>query len=219
MKPTPLFPPMAGSTFSKRDSPKATRSYYNYPVETIEESGNPPLGRRLGDVVHVSPLLRNICLTSGCPEGRVGEWLLKCAVARGASHYDRDFLEGLPPDRSDLSDEELGVALCLGQFPYNSAFIRAAAQLLSSRRTNARRLVRLAVMERVEPVLLHIAAIAARFAPGSQPWGYLLQHLPRRVAPPPDALPHWSRFVSQTGVTSFSGGPDIKWLPRREPAE
>jgi len=183
----------------------------------IEHLSSPPLARRLGDAVHVSPLLRRICQISGCSEDRVGEWLLKCAVRRGASHYERGFSEDLPPDDPDLSDEELAVALCLGQHPYTPAYIRAAAQLLSSPRTDAPRLARLAVMERVEPVLLHIATIAASFAPEEQPWLYLLRHLPRRLACPPDVLPHWSRFVSQTGVTSFTGGPDIKWLRRREP--
>jgi hypothetical protein len=188
-------------------------------VETIEQLSSPPLARRLGDVVHVSPLLRKICQMSGCPEDRIGEWLLKCAVRRGASHYERDFPVDLPSDHPELSDEELAVALCLGQHPYNSAFIRAAAQLLSSPRTDAPKLARLAAMERVEPVLLHIATIAARFAPEVHPWSYLLRHLPQRLVCPPDALPHWSRFVSQTGVTAFAGGPDIKWLRRREPAE
>jgi hypothetical protein len=73
-------------------------------------------------------------------------------------------------------------------------------------------------MERVEPVLLHIAAIAARFAPEAQPWSYLREQLPRRLSYSPDALPHWSRFVSQTGVTPFGRGSNIKWLSRREPA-
>jgi hypothetical protein len=187
-------------------------------VETTERLSSPPLARRLGDAVHVSPLLRKICQLSGCSEDRVGEWLLKCAVRRGAAHYERDFPSDLPPDHAGLSNEELAVALCLGQHPYNSTFIRAAAQLLSSPRTDAPRLARLAVMERVEPVLLYIATVAARFAPQAQPWSYLLRRLPRRLSCPPDALPHWSRFVSQTGVTSFSGGPDIKWLRRHEPA-
>jgi hypothetical protein len=187
-------------------------------VETIEQLGSPPLARRLGDTVHVSPLLHKICQMIGCPEDRVGEWLLKCAVQRGARHYARDFPEDLPSDHAELSDEELAVALCLGQHPYNSAFIRAAAQLLSSPRTDAPKLVRLAVMERVEPVLFHIATMAARFASEVQPWSYVLHHLSKRLACPPDALPHWSRFVSQTGVTAFAGGPDIKWLRRREPA-
>ena len=187
-------------------------------VETIGQSSSPPLARRLGDTVHVSPLLRKVCQLSGCAEDRVGEWLLKCAVRRGASHYERDFPGDLPPDNSDLSHEELAVALCLGQHSYNSVFIRAAAQLLSSARSAAPRLARLAVMERVEPVLLHIATAAARFAPEAEPWSYLLRHLPRRRSCSTEALPHWSRFVSQTGVTPFGGSPDIKWLWRREPA-
>lgn len=194
-------------------------SCYGFGVETNERVSSPTLARRLGEPAHVSPLLHKICRMSGCPEERIGEWLLKCAVRRGAAHYERDFSEDLPPDHPELSNEELAVALCLGQHPYNSTFIRAAAQLLSSPGIDAPRLARLAVMERVEPVLLHIAAVAARFAPDLHPWPYLLRHLPQRLSCPPDALPHWSRFVSQTGVTPFGGGPDIKWLRRREPAE
>jgi hypothetical protein len=188
-------------------------------VEITEPLSSLTLARKLGDIVHVSPLLRKVCQISGCPEDRVGEWLLQCAVSRGASHYQRDFSEDLPPDHPELSDEELAVALCLGRHPYDSTFIRAAAQLLSSPRTDPARLARLAVMERVEPVMRYIATIAARFAPEAQPWSYLLRHLPERLPCPPDALPHWSRFVSQTGVTPFAGGPEIQWLWRRERAE
>ncbi len=203
----------------KRNSPAPCPLCYSFDVETIEQLNISPLARRLGDTVHVSPLLRRVCQLSGCPEGRVGEWLLKCAVLRGARHYERDFPEDLQPDNPGLSNEELAVALCLGQHPYNSAFLRAAAQLLSSPSTDVARLARLAVMERVEPVLLHIATTAARFVPEMEPWAFLRSHLPQRLSCPPDVLPHWSRFVSQTGVTSFAGGPDIKWLRRHEPAE
>jgi hypothetical protein len=188
-------------------------------VETIEQLITPPLAQRLGDTVHVSPLLREICRVSSCPEERVGEWLLKCAVQRGASHYVRDFPEELPLDTGEISNEEIAVALCLGRHSYNSTLIRAAAQLLSSPGTNAPRLTRLAVMERVEPVLLYIANVAVRFAPDEHPWSYLRSHLPQRLSCLPDALPHWSRFVSQTGVTNFAGGPDIQWLRRHEPAK
>ena len=167
-------------------------------MEPIDQLPRPPLAKRLGDTVHVSPLLHKVCRLSGWTEDRVGEWLLKCAVRRGASHYERDFPGDLPPDNLDLSNEELAVALCLGQHPYNSVFIRAAAQLLSSTHTDVRRLAKLAVMERVEPVLFHIATIAARFAPGAQPWSYLLGNIPQRLTCHPDALPHWSRFVSAT---------------------
>ncbi len=153
---------------------------------------------------------------SSCSDEQIGEWLLKCAVRRGASHYERPFAADLPPDNPALSNEEIGVALCLGQHPYDSVFIRAAAQLLSSSLTNPAKLVRLAAMERVEPVLLHIATIAKRFDPDAQPWTYLVEHLRPRLIAPADELPHWSRFVSQTGVTPFGGGPDVKWLRRRE---
>jgi hypothetical protein len=206
----PVFDP-------KRNSPASRPLCYSFDVEMIEQLISPPLARRLGDTIHVSLLLRRVCQLSDCPEERIGEWLLKCAVSRGASHYERDFPSDLPSDSPGVSNEELAVALCLGQHPYNSAFIRAAAQLLSSPSTDATRLARLAVMERVEPVLLHIAATAERFAPETEPWAFLRRNLPQRLACPPDALPHWSRFVSQTGITSFGGGPDIKWLRRHEP--
>jgi len=61
---------------------------------------------------------------SGCPEERIGEWLLNCVVRRGASHNERDLPDELPPGVPELSNEELAVALCLGQHPYNSTFIR-----------------------------------------------------------------------------------------------
>jgi hypothetical protein len=144
------------------------------------------------------------------------EWLLKIAVERGAKHYQRDFDPLLPPDNPALSDEEIGVALCLGQHPYNLDNIRAAAQLLSSPRVDAARLCRLAVQERCEPVLLHIAAVAERFAPALEPWACLRQHLPPRPIPRNDALPHWSRLVSHTGLTNKGGPPQTDWLCRRE---
>jgi hypothetical protein len=67
--------------------------------------------------------LHKFCQMSGCPEERIGEWLLNCVFRRGAGHYERDFPDDLAPDVSELSNEELAVALCLGQHPYNSTFI------------------------------------------------------------------------------------------------
>lgn len=186
-------------------------------MTTTEQLAPTTLANKLGNVAHVSPLLRKAIYVSGCLEERVGEWLLKCAVLRGANHYARDFGPDLPDDNQQLSDEEVGVALCLGNHPYNSAFLRAAAQLLSSDRIDPVRLTRLAVMERVETVLLHIASVAERFAPTAQPWAYLRENLHERKPHSTGDLPHWSRFVSQTGVTPFGGGPDIKWLWRGKP--
>jgi hypothetical protein len=186
-------------------------------MELREQGPRPTLAQKLGDVTHVSPLLRQVRRLSGCAEEQVGEWLLKCAVGRGATHYERDFPSELPPDNPALTNEELGVALCLGHLPWNPALLRAAAQLLSAPDVNIGQLARLAEMERVEPVLLHIAEAAARVAPDQEPWVELRAHLPRRRKVRTDALPHWSRFVSQTGVTAFGGGPRIDWLCRGTP--
>jgi len=186
-------------------------------VEVADHAEPLTLAQKLGDTPHVSVLLRKVCKLSDCEEKGVGQWLLKCAIERGAVHYERDFPENLPSDQSVLTDEELGVALCLGHHPYHAVYLRAAAQLLSSPRVDPIRLCRLALMERVEPVLLFIATAAQRFTPQAEPWRHLRTHLRRRRSVAPDVLPHWSRFVSQTGVTPFGGGPDIKWLYRREP--
>ena len=186
-------------------------------MELREQGPRPTLAQKLGDVTHVSPLLRKVRRLSGCAEDQVGEWLLKCAVGRGATHYERDFPSELTPDNPALTNEELGVALCLGHLPWNPALLRAAAQLLSAPDFNIGQLSRLAEMERVEPVLLYIAEAAARVAPDQEPWVELRAHLPRRRKVRTDALPHWSRFVSQTGVTAFGGGPRIDWLCRGTP--
>ena len=183
-------------------------------MELREQRPRLTLAQKLGDVTYVSPLLRKVRELSGCTEDRVGEWLLKCAVERGETHYERDFPSDLPPDDPALSNEELGVALCLGHLPWNPAFVRAAAQLLSAPDIDATKLVRLAEMERVEPVLLHISEAAARVAPAQEPWAWLRAHLPCRRKVRGESLPHWSRFVSQSGVTAFGGGPHIDWLCR-----
>jgi hypothetical protein len=184
-------------------------------MELKEQPLAPTLARKLGDVPHVSGLLRRLAQTSGADD-RITDWLLKAAVERGAHHYRREFHPSLPPDSPAVSDEEIGVALCLGQHPYDLDRLRAAAQLLSSPRVNAARLCRLAIEERCEPVLLHIAGLAGRFAPDSPPWAWLRRHLPPRPVPCTDALPHWSRLVSHTGVTANGGPPRTDWLGRNE---
>lgn len=100
-------------------------------MELKEQLFAPTLAHTLGDVPHVSGLLRRIAQLSGEGE-RVTVWLFKIAVARGASHYRRDFDPTLPLDLPSISDEEIGVALRLGRNPYNLDALRVAAQLLSS---------------------------------------------------------------------------------------
>src|SRR5262245_24431644 len=169
-------------------------------MELKEQAPVTTLARRLGDVPHVSGLLRHLAQISGAGD-RIAEWLLKVAVQRGAHHYRREFTPLLPPDCPAIRDEEIGVALCLGQHTYHLDQLRAAAQLLSSPRVDAAQLCRLAVQERCEPVLLHVARLAERFAPDLQPWAYLRQHLPPRAVPRTEPLPHWTRLVSHTNVS------------------
>ncbi len=183
-------------------------------VELKEQPSAPTLARKLGDVPHVSGLLRRLAQSSGAGE-RVFDWLLKVAVGRGANHYRRDFDPALPADLPAIHDEEIGVALSLGQHPYSLDALRVAAQFLSSTRVNTEHLCRLAVQERCEPVLLHIAEVVKKYAPEQEPWAFLRKHLlPRRV-PRTDALPHWSRLVSDTGITR-EGPPRTDWLCRDE---
>ena len=121
-------------------------------MELKEQAPAATLARRLGDTAHVSGLVIRLARLSGAGD-RLPEWLLRTAVERGAKHYQRDFDPSLPPDNPAIPDEEIGIALCLGQMPDDPWFIRAAARLLSSPRVDAQRLARLAKMERVEPVL------------------------------------------------------------------
>jgi hypothetical protein len=187
----------------------------NVRVELKEHPFAPTLAHKLGDVPHVSGLLRRLAQSSGAGE-RVAEWLLKVAVERGANHYRRDFDPTLPADLPVISDEEIGVALCLGQNPYSLDALRVAAQFLSSPRINAAQLCRLAEQERCEPVLLHIAEVAKKYAPEQEPWATLRNQLHPRHVPRTDALPHWTRLVSHTGVTANGGSPRTDWLCRHE---
>ena len=184
-------------------------------MEVKEQAPVTTLACKLGDTAHVSGLAIRLAGLSGAVS-HLPDWLLKIAVERGAKHYQRDFDPSLPPDNPGISDEEIGIALCLAEQPYRLDNLRAAAQLLSSPRVDALRLCRLAVRERCEPVLLHVAAVAERFAPALQPWAYVRQHLPPRPVPRTDALPHWTRLVSHTGLSARGGPPRTDWLCRHE---
>jgi hypothetical protein len=183
-------------------------------MELKERTPEATLARKLGDTAHVSGLAIRLARLSRAGE-RLPEWLLKTAVERGARHYQRDFDPSLPPDNPAISDEEIGVALCLGQMPDDPWFVRAAAQLLSSSRVDPQRLARLAIMERVEPVLLHIAAAGERAGASSEPWVSLRRQIHSRRAVRTEALPHWTRFALLQGLTRNGYAPP-QWLKCRE---
>lgn len=172
------------------------------------------LARKLGDTAHVSGLAIRLARLSGAGN-HLPEWLLKSAVERGAKHYQRDFDTALPPDNKAITDEEVGVGLCLGQMPDDPWLIRAAAQLLSSPQVNPQRLARLATMERVEPVLLHIAAASERAGELAEPWATVRRQLHPRRTIRTEMLPHWTRFAILSGLTRDSYAPP-QWLKRRE---
>lgn len=183
-------------------------------MELREQAPAPTLARLLGDTAHVSGLAIRLARVSGAGP-RLPEWLLKVAVERGARHYQRDFDPTLPPDVPAIPDEEIGVALCLGQMPDEPWLIRAAAQLLSSPRVNPARLAQLAEMERVEPVLLHIAVAAQRVAPALEPWATVRRLVRPRRPIRAEALLHWTRFAILPGLTRDGYAPPV-WLLRRE---
>jgi len=183
-------------------------------MELKERAPAATLARRLGDTAHVSGLAIRLARLSGAGN-RLPEWLLKTALLRGATHYQRKFDPSLPPDNPAIPDEEIGVALCLGQMPDDPWFIRAAAQLLSSPRVDPQRLAHLAKMERVEPVFLHIAAACERVDAALEPWATLRTQLHPRRAVRADALPHWTRFAILPGLTRHGYAP-AQWLLRRE---
>ena len=183
-------------------------------MELKDQATPPTLASRLGDTAHVSGLAIRLARVSGAGE-QLPEWLLKIAVERGAKHYQRDFDASLPGDDSAIPDEEIGVAMCLGQMPDNPWLVRAAAQLLSSPKIDPARLARLAEMERVELVLLHIAAAAERVDATVEPWATLRRALHPRRTIRPDVLPHWSRFAVLPGLTRDGYAPAY-WLTRRE---
>lgn len=184
-------------------------------MELKEQAPAATLARKLGDTAHVSGLAIRLARLSGAGD-RLPEWLLKVAVERGAKHYQRDFDPSLPPDNPAIPDEEIGVALCLGQMPYEPWFIRAAAQLLSSPKITPQHLARLAEMERVEPVLLHIAAACERAGEVSEPWITLRKQLHPRRSARTDALPHWTRFAILPGLMQNGDYAPPQWLKRRE---
>lgn len=184
-------------------------------MELKEQIFAPTLAKKLGDTMHVSSFLRRLQQLTGCSQEQLPYWLLKSAVGRGASHYSQHFDPALPPDNKSISTEEIGVALCMGHMPDEPVFIRAAAQLLSSPKTDVAWLFRLAEMERTEPVLIHIAAACAKTEPEMEPWKSVREGLHCRRKWNDNVLPHWTRFVSMTGMTREGPG-KTDWLCRHE---
>jgi len=174
------------------------------------------LATRLGETHHISVLLRRL-RRLGLRDSRD---LIAIAVHRGCSHYESAAAgsEAQDPGRESLRDEDLAVAMLLGERVFDAASVRCAAQLLSGDNIDLARLTRLAREERCERVLAHIArAGVAHDETGAERWSELLDSLPAVPIAPEGALPHWTRFASLTGVRRHLV-PELKsvWLrPQR----
>lgn len=139
--------------------------------------------------------------------------MIALAVARGCRHYTAGatMLEKLPT-RDELSDEELTILLLIGENPYAPTAIRCAAQLARSPHVDPARLARLAIMEKTQRVLGHIARAGTEHdSEGADFWQRVLDELPHLTARQEPALPHWSRFVSMPGRQRQGTAP-TRWL-------
>lgn len=169
----------------------------------------PTLAQTLATTTPVSTLLRK-ARRLGLPDVNS---LIALAAERGCSHYGTA-TTGSPdhPSREQLADDELTILLLIGENPYEPMAVRCAAQLARSRGVAPSRLARLAIMEKCERVLTHIArAGIAHDLEGAAFWHDLLEKLPSVPLRPEPDLPHWTRFVSMPGRQRNGVAPS-RWL-------
>lgn len=165
------------------------------------------LAKELNETSHCSALLR-VARLIGLNST---EDFIRLAVARGCFHYS----PGYPPAEKDpgldvISNEELVSLLLLGSNEYEPFAIRCAAQLSGS--CEARNLAIVARRERIERSLSYIANAASKYDAANRDfWKQLLDYLGKQAPIPDGIMPHWSRFVSQTGITRGGQG-SITWL-------
>ena len=165
------------------------------------------LAQELHETSHCSPLLRRAKLLGFATT----EDFVRLAVARGCYHYG----PGFPACQNDpgidaISNEELVGLLLLGSNEFDSFAVRCAAQLISV--CDAEDLAFLARRERVARPLAYIAQAAVKYdTSNTEFWRNLLNLLGEQARVPDGVMPHWSRFVSQTGVTRGGQG-KITWL-------
>lgn len=165
------------------------------------------VSQELGEISHCSALLRGARLAGFYTPAD----FVRLAVARGCRHYAPAFAPlDDDPGIAVISNEELVALLLLGSNEYEPFAIRCAAQLAGS--CDAELLALAATRERVERVLVHIAKLGVIYDPPHKShWSKVIELLGEQMPIADGIMPHWSRFVSQTGVTR-SGGGSIQWL-------
>lgn len=167
----------------------------------------PTLADRLGMSVHVSALrIRLLKLAKKYPAADakcLEDWLLDVANARGARIVTREHEASLnsfvPPARMEFNDEELIVAICQLQGADRPQLLRLAGQMISRGNIDVVCLIRMAVRERVEPVLNAMAQQALKVAPDHPVWVKLAETF-SRVRGVRDAVVHWTRLAEAVPV-------------------
>ena len=156
---------------------------------------------RMGIPIHQSPLrfkiqrlMRNY---KAAEELTLEDWLVDLANHRGATVVFRQnaaMIEGLFPNREELSDEEMVVALCQLNCADRPQLLRLPAQLISRNNLDVPALLRHATMERASRILKEIAEQALKVEPQHPAWRFIGQALQneKRFAEP---LIHWTRLA------------------------
>lgn len=173
----------------------------------------PTLAQTLETTTPVSPLLRKARRLGICTV----DDMIHLSAARGCGHYRPEHQPAaVNTQAATLGDDELTILLIVGENAYEPTAIRCAAQLARSPRIQPDKLARLAVMEKCERVLTHIARAGVNHDPeGSRFWRDLLDRLPGTPARQESALPHWTRFVSMPGIQRSGIAPTL-WLTPRQ---
>jgi hypothetical protein len=165
------------------------------------------LAAKLGTTTHLSALLHKARRLGLGP----GE-LQNLVVQRGCSHYSTGSESELASvGETELSNEELAIALLSPALPYDPHSIRCGAAMLGADGNEPRRLARLAVLERCVVPVRHVAEAGRQFEPGNPFWHALLSALPQSKPPKPGVLPHATRFVAMTGFTPRGRGLVVEW--------
>jgi hypothetical protein len=181
------------------------------------------VAEQIGQTPHLSPLLRRL-RKMGLTDP---DDLRRVAVARGCWHYrqsDDDLAKRpLDPNWEKISDLEIAMGMLSAAQRFDAVLVRCAAQLLSGEGVDLDAVVRLAVHERVVPVVRHIArAGVEEDLVGREKWQRLLSKLPAAPEVSEGRLPHHSRFISDSGLSRRDGRldrtPHRVWLrPRLVP--
>ena len=147
----------------------------------------------LGMTYHKSPL-RMKMLRLGLPDPKQWQTL---PVQKGCKHYPAVSKPVEDPGLDLLSNEELGLALLLGELPYDPQAIRVSAQLLSGE-IDVEKLLFVAKRERLEYLLNRIASDILSFGIEHKNWKRILDATNSREFPEA-VLPHPTRYVVDQG--------------------